>query len=435
MRRLLGATALLALAGVAAAFAYEASARERDYRAQILRGDAALRDDQTFAAIEAYSSAIFLKPDSMLAYLRRGQTYRRRADRNDLEAAARDFRQASLIDPAATRPLEELGDALYQSQRFDRAVDAYERSVKLDDRSARVTYKLALARYRNGDVDGALTALEQTVRLDDKLADASYLLGICLREKARTADAVKALERAVALSPALIPARDELSDLYGALERRADQLEQLQVLAGLDRDRPERHVAVGLAHARAKHWDAAVLTLSAALERMPDDPVLYRALGQVWLDSAQARNNDRVDLSKAREALERVASSPGATSEVLSLSGRAALQDGDIDGAERVLRQASARYPVSPEGLLLYANVAERQNHVDAARRALIQFIALVDHDSDLVSHAIRIATLSLRVGDPETAQAWAARGLAEQPANPQLLSLRQRSQIVKPRA
>ena len=44
----------------------------------------------------------------MLGYLKRGQTYRRRGE---FVAAIRDLRRASEIDPSATRPLEELGDA------------------------------------------------------------------------------------------------------------------------------------------------------------------------------------------------------------------------------------------------------------------------------------------------------------------------------------
>src|SRR5262249_33087833 len=155
-------------------------------------------------------------------------------------------------------------------------------------------------------------------------ADVYYLQGICLRDRQRTGEAVKALERSVTLSPALIVAREELADLYGELGRKADQLEQLQVLAGLDRDRVARQIAGRLAHARAHHWDSAVLTLGAALERGQDDTLLYRALGQVWLESALVKN-DRVDLSKARQALDRIAASPGATSEALLLSGRAAL--------------------------------------------------------------------------------------------------------------
>lgn len=426
MRRTIAVLILVLVAASAAGLAYQVAARQRDYRAAVRRGDAALRDDLTFAAIEAYSFAIGLRPDSMLAYLRRGETYRRRADRGDLDAAARDFRTAASLDPSAARPLEELGDVSYQLQRYDRAADAYERALRLDDRVARLAYKLALARYRDGDLDAALSAVTQATRIDGQMADAHYLLGVCLREKRRPVEAVKALEKAVSLAPALIPAREELADTYGELNRASDQLDQLQVLAGVDRSHVERHVAVGMAHARARHWNSAVLTLSSALERAPDNVVLYRALGQVWLESALARG-ESVDLSKAREALDRVAANDAATSEALMLSGKAALQDGDVAHAELALQLATQRFPVVPEALALYASVAERQGHFDNARRALIQYDALVAENRELVAHAAKIAALSMRVNDLETALAWVERGLRADPQDAQLLALQKR--------
>ena len=143
-----------------------------------------------------------------------------------------------------------------------------------------------------------------------------------------------------------MPAREELADLYGALNRHNEELDQLQVIAGLDRDHVARQVAIGLAHARAGHWDLAVLTLGGALELSPNEPEIYRALGKVWLERPR---DDRAFLSKAREALERVASSPAATSEMLTLYGRALLQDGDVDAAEHALQQATLRFPVDPQ--------------------------------------------------------------------------------------
>lgn len=423
MKKTIAVVGILAAVVVAAALAVQIAARQRDYRAFLMRGDDALRNDETFDAIEAYSGAIALRPDSMLAYLRRGESYRRRGE---LEAAARDLLKASTLDRSAPRPLEELGDVMYQLQRHDRAIDAYQTASRLDDRTARLAYKLALARYRYQDFDGALAALEQAIRLDERMADAFYLQGMCLREKGRTAEALKALERAVALSPALVPAREELADIFSALDRRADQIEQLQLLASLDRDHVARAVAIALAHARSHRWDTAVVTLSGALERAPNDPLLYRALGQVWLDSAVARN-DRVDLGKAREALDRVASSPAATSEMLMLSGRAALEDGDLEKAERAFDDAAARFPIEPAALLYLATTAERQNHFDAARRALIRYEALVADDSDFPGHAGRIATWSLRVNDPATAAEWTRRGLDRDPQNVQLLAMSKR--------
>src|SRR5256885_9390253 len=103
MRRVLVLIAVLIVAAVAATVAYEVI-RDRDYQALLNRGDAALRGERVVPAIEAYSGAVALRPDSMLARLRRGEAYERRGD---LDAAVRDFRDAAALDDAATRPRED----------------------------------------------------------------------------------------------------------------------------------------------------------------------------------------------------------------------------------------------------------------------------------------------------------------------------------------
>src|SRR5471032_2385934 len=157
MKRAIAVIAVLALTAAGGAAAYQAIARDRSYRALLARGDTALGEEQTFGAIEAYSGAIALHPDSMLAHLRRGETYQWRGDRGDLDQAASDFRAAARLNPTATRPLEELGDVLYQVQRYPQAADTYLRYLRLDDRSARVNYKLALTHYASGNLDAALS--------------------------------------------------------------------------------------------------------------------------------------------------------------------------------------------------------------------------------------------------------------------------------------
>jgi tetratricopeptide (TPR) repeat protein len=379
----IGLVLSLLAAGTTAMF--QTVARERAYRALLARGDTALHDDDTFGAIEAYSGAIGLRADSMLAHLRRGETYRRRGE---LEAAARDLQAAAAVDSTATRPLDELGDIRYEQRQFHAAAEIYERYVRLDDRVPRVTYKLALAHYRDGNLDGAMMALADTFRVTDKLPEAYYLQGLCFRDQHRQADAVRALEKAVASSPGLIPAREELADLYGALGRKSDELAQLQLLAGLDRDHVERQIAVGLAHARwsadanepperrAGHADLAVLTLGSALERRPDQALVYTAIGRVWLDVAEARN-DSTALGKALEALGRVATRDTATSEALTLYGRALLQNGRPDLAEAILREATRRFPIEPSAFALYAKAAEAQRHPESAREAFAAAAAL----------------------------------------------------------
>jgi len=402
MRRVLVLVAVLTVAAAASTVVYQVI-RDRDYRILLARGDAALRADEAVAAIEAYSGAVALRPGSMLPRLRRGEAYQRRGD---LAAALRDFRDAAALDAAATRPREELGDVLYQLQRYQRAAEAYETALALDDRLTRVDYKLSIARYRAGDARGAIAALARPSQGPDATAEMHYLLGLAFRDTGRTADAQRSFEKAIAMSPGLIAAREELADLYTTQTRRADVLDQLQVLAGLDRDRVERQVVVALAQANAGHTDPAVVTLGTALERSPEDPRIYQALGQVWLQDAEARN-DRLALNKAIEALERAGSGTNVNSETLTLFGRALLRDGQVDRAEQVLQIATTRYPVDPMSFFYYAAAAERQKHLDAAREALIDLATLQGDDENIAERATRIASLSMRLNDPGSAARW----------------------------
>lgn len=412
MRRVLLVLALLAITAVGAAVAYQSAAREREYRQLMAQADLALAASDTLAAIEDYSGAIVLRPDSMLAHLRRGETYRQRGD---LDNAARDFREASSLDSTATRPLEELGDTLYQLQRYKAAIDAYQARLRLDDRSAAIRYRIGLTHYRDHNLDAALPLLRAATRQDPQLADAYYLAGVCLREKGNAAGALIELQKAVELSPGSVPAREELADLLASLNRNAEAIEQLDVLAALD-SRLERRVAVGLAHAKAGHLDLAVLTLGSAIERAPDQPVLYAALGRVWLDIAETRQDRPDAIGKALEALARAASSPTATSEVKTLYGRALADDHQFDAAEQVLQQATERFPVDPGAFSEFANVAERLKHYDSARTALISYNALVGDDYEFPRRALKIGVLSLTLNDPETAISWLTRASAAAP-------------------
>ena len=409
MRRVLLLVAVLFAAVAAAVVAFQVI-RDRDYRTLLSRGDTALRSEQYVDAIEAYSGAVALRPDSMLPRLRRGEAHQ---GRGDLDAAVRDFRDAAALDAAAARPREELGDVLYQLQRYQRAAEAYESALAIDDRLSRADYKLSLARYRAGDPRGAISALARSSQGPDATAEMHYLLGLALLDTGRPADAQRSLEQAVAMSPGLIAAREELAELYSGLARRADALDQLQVLAGLDRNRVERQVVVALAQAKAGHTEPAIVTLGTALERAPEDPRIYQALGQVWLQDAEARN-DRFALNKAIEALERAGSGPNVSSETLTLFGRALLRDGQIARAEQILQAATTRFPVDPASFVYYASAAERQRHFDAARQALIDLSALRGDDNAIGDRSARIALLSMRLSDPASAVRWYQKAVDE---------------------
>jgi tetratricopeptide (TPR) repeat protein len=411
VRRTVAAIVIVAVAGVAGALAFGALANEREFDRLVADGDQALAAERPFQAIEAYSGAIALKPDSMVAHYKRGYVYQ---SQNELEAALRDFRSATEIDPSSLRALESIGDINVALGRFERALERYEAFIALDDRNARVLYKLGLARYRAGRTTTAVEPLQQALAIDPAMGEAHYVLGLVHRDRNQIPAARKSLEEAARRSPASqTSAREALADVYLEDGDYTKAINQLEALAALEPSRPDRLVAVGLAQARAGREDAAVVTLSRAVERFPDAPQAYAALGHVWLTEAQ-RRGDRVALNKAVEALSQAAGRSDATSDTLAELGRAWVLAGDRQAAERALRQAVAKLPVPPDAYLQLAEVTGRDGRIQDARDALLKYATLVGDEKPLATVATQIADYSMRLGEPALAVRWFDRAIDE---------------------
>ena len=414
------AVVFVAVAGVAGALAYSAWANEVEFDRLMAAGDQAVAAERHFQAIEAFSGAVARKPDSMVAYFKRGSVY---LDQGELDAALRDLRRATEIDPSALRPLELVGDVNVALGRADRAAEGYEAYVALDEQNARVHYKLGLARYRAGRPGAAVEPLRQALALDPALGEAYYVLGLVERDQHELPAARASLEESVRLSPAgQTASREALAEVYGLEGDYTRSINQLEALAALEPSRADRLVAVGLAQARAGRADAAVTTLSRAVEHFPEAPQTYAALGHVWLMTARTRG-DRVALKKAVEALQQAAGRSDATSETFAELGRAWLLAGDSRAAERALRQAVGRLPVPADAYLQLANVTASDGRIQDARDALVKYATLVGDAQPLADVASRIADFSVRLGEPALALRWFSRAVDEAGPSPMLLA------------
>jgi tetratricopeptide (TPR) repeat protein len=407
VKRAMGVIVVLGGLVAAGILANQEVERDQEYLRLIAEGDEALKSGQTFLAIEAYSGAIALKRGSMLAYLKRGEAHQRRGDGPDaLSAALRDLRSAAELAPSETRTLEELGDVNFQLKRFANAAAEYEAYIRIDDQSPAVFYKLALASRGDGRLTRAISALQQAVTLKPTFHEAHYVLGLCLKDREQLSEARDAFERTIAIAPAFIPAREELAELHRLQARTREEIDQLDALYALDPVKAERLIAVGLAYLRAGDRDLAVTALGKAAERFPEHPGVYAALGQVWLEAAE-ESREPIDLRKALEALEPVASQSSASSETLGLYGRALLLAGQTPQAEAVFKQAAERLPIDPDVLPHYATAAQRAGHVNDARQALLRYSLLVDDDREQAAHAAWIGDLSLLLNDAPAAVSW----------------------------
>ncbi len=94
MRRRTAVTAIISAAVAGLVLIWNTIGQDRAFRALIAEGDAALAVSDTSRAAAAFSGALAIQPESMLAHLKRGDTYRRRGE---LAASLADLTAANAL--------------------------------------------------------------------------------------------------------------------------------------------------------------------------------------------------------------------------------------------------------------------------------------------------------------------------------------------------
>ncbi|MEQ1896317.1 MAG: tetratricopeptide repeat protein [Vicinamibacterales bacterium] len=419
MRRSTTITAIVSAAVAGLVLIWNTIGQDRAFRALIAEGDAALAASDTSGAAAAFSGALAIQPESMLAHLKRGDTYRRRGE---LAAALADVTAANTLDPAATRVKELLGDVNAELGRTGRAVDAYRACLALDERAPIVLVKLGGVELRDGQTTAALATARKALALDADLAEAHYLEGLALRTS-NPPQAALAFGRAVELKPSFLAAREQLAAVLLASGRVREGVEALESLAALEPSQPSRVAAVVTALAEAGKTDSALLRLTRADEQFTEDPTLAAIRGHVLLDRAETYK-DRALLAEAEAMLNPLAQRDHPPAAILAAMGRARLLAGDPQGALPWLERATAQLPVAPEALRLLARAATEAANDRLALDALIRHEAVNPGSTFALTHARRIAAYALASGNIPLALHWAERALRLAPGDADAVAL-----------
>ena len=419
MRRRTAVTAVVSAAVAGLVLIWNTIGQDRAFRALIAEGNAALAASNTSGAAAAFSGALGIQPDSMLAYLKRGDTYRRRGE---LAAALADLTAANALDPAAPRVKELLGDLQSELGRTGRAVEAYRAYLALDERAPLVLVKLGGVELREGEGAAALASARKALALDAGLAEAHYLEGLALRIS-QPQQAARAFSRAIELKPSLLSAREQFARVLLAVGRVREGVEVLEALAALEPSQPARVAAVVMALADAGKTDSALQRLDRAADQFPGDPTIAASRGEVLLDRAEADKDRRLS-AEAEAVLTPLANRDHPQAAIQSAMGRARILAGDPRGALPWLERATAQLPVAPAALRLLARAAAEAGDQPRALDALIRHEAVNPGSAFALIHARRIAGYALASGNPPLAAQWAERALRLEPGDADALAL-----------
>ena len=287
--------------------------------------------------------------------------------------------QSSAIEPtpeeAVSRPIatpEVLrGERLLVEGRVREAQQAFEGAIAAEPKDARAWLDLGLTHEAMSDYASAEDAYREATRIDPRFAEAFNNLGVLLRERGDLAHAIDALERAVSLDPRFAAARFNLGLAYED-EGRFDDAERAYrtTIEQLPAD-PVPRVNLAMMYLEADRVDEALSELRAARDLVRGDVLLSIAVGE-GLRRARAP----VEAVGVLEAALEQSGDPPVT-DLLAELALAYYATGDIDAAERTMRQAVAQDEIDPALQYAYGSILAKQGALTQARFHLGRAISL----------------------------------------------------------
>ncbi|MCD8496939.1 MAG: tetratricopeptide repeat protein [Alphaproteobacteria bacterium] len=259
-----------------------------------------------------------------------------------------------------------------EERDFFEAVEGAEQGV------ARALYDMARVLYQDFSDESALIFGHLALHLDPSLIGARVLLASIASRDERYGEAIAQYRLISPDSPHYVDARLQIASLLEAEERYDEALAELQDISllekgetpaliqmgDLERRRENFEAALGhyneameklggsiprqyeslyysrgMAYERAGDWDKAEADLTAALERMPDDPYILNYLGYAWADRG-------MHLTKALSMIKRAVEAKPADGYITDSLGWVYYRMGEYEKALPYLEKAALLEPM-----------------------------------------------------------------------------------------
>ncbi len=153
---------------------------------------------QSNKAIEAYSHAIELTPNNVIAYYNRGIAY---GDKGEHDHAISDYSKAIDLQPDYTDAYYNRGNTYSDKGVYNRAITDYNKAIELNPNDAMAYCNRGIAYHNNGEVDRAIADYNKAIELNPELAESYNNRGIAYGIKGAYDRAIADFSKLIDLNP------------------------------------------------------------------------------------------------------------------------------------------------------------------------------------------------------------------------------------------
>ncbi len=173
-----------------------------------------------------------------------------------------------------------LGAEFFNRGQFDRAVEAYERSVELAPENAATYNSLALCYIRRQMPEKAVSWVEHAIGLALDTPEAYFNLGNAYSMMQRWSSAVEAFRKAIAMRPGYVEAYNNLGLVLHRSGSSGDAVAMLRKAIELEPSYAQAYFNLGTIYMEKARYDEAVANYHEATRLQPDFVQAYYNMGQ-----------------------------------------------------------------------------------------------------------------------------------------------------------
>ena len=297
-------------------------------------GEAHRMQGQLGKAEREYRAALKLLPDYPQALGNLGMILHAGGD---FEEAISLFQRAIEHEPGNWDLHNNLGVAHQALGELAVAIDCFEKTIELQPQHAEASHNLSTAHKQNGNLGEAREAGEKCVRLAPDVPQAQWNLADIYAELGLGADAEPRCRRAIELDPANAVYHNTLARIVRELGRVAESITHNQRALSIDSTLVQAHNDLGVSYLAMGDSDAALLSLTQAVELAPDFALAYENIAK-----CKKYTNDDLDFINKINLLSERLESAGDTSGLYFALGKIHDDMGDYSSAFEFYARANA---------------------------------------------------------------------------------------------
>jgi tetratricopeptide (TPR) repeat protein len=262
-----------------------------------LKGQLAAENGQLDDALKSLSQAIDKNPSLGLAFIARGDVYKKKGD---YEKAATDFKRATVLEPFNFNANYQFGLMSQYLKRFADAVGAYQKAVEIRPLDPQANMNLAMVYTEMGQPLKGLPYAQRAVQGAADSANTNANLGILYAQVGYTDAAINALKRSIELNSRQPEVYINLGQEY-IKAQKFDQAKSVLETAKDIAPSPIVSERLGYACYKLKDYNKSREAFHDALRQSPDYIPALNGLGVVAMTQSIAATPQ--DLDSAKEAL------------------------------------------------------------------------------------------------------------------------------------